>query len=116
MQRVQIFGGDFGDGRVEFSFCFLSGAKACRNLQVPSKARVSARDIQQHLRANCERDDLHAIDWCSKLVLPGEPFRELDFTHDNDILGLVEVRRILASTPGVVSLHVIREPLWNCLI
>lgn len=104
------------DESIVVCFRLLSGAKACKNFEGSSEARVTARDLQQHIREHSARDDLHAIDWHSKLVLPGQPSRELDFAYDRDVLGLVEVRTMLAQTQGVVTLHVIREPLWNCLI
>ena len=108
-----IRAGDGMEELIEIRFALLSGESACVPLEVSSKARVDALDIRRHLRAHSEKDDLRKLDWDSKLLIPGLPPRVLDFKQDCDIFRLEEVRNTLASTPGVLSLQVIRLPLWE---
>ena len=106
-----------GDGMeelIEIRFAHLSGESACVPLEVSSKARVDALDIRRYLRGHSHHeDDMRKLDWHSRLLIPGPPPRVLDFEQDCDIFRLEEVRNTLASTPGVLSLQVIRPPLWE---
>ena len=106
--------GDGVEELIKIRFCLLSGDQVCDALEVSSKARVDALDIRRYLRGHSHHeDDMRKLDWHSKLLIPGPPPRVLDFKQDCDIFRLEEVSNTLASTPGVLSLQVIRQPLWE---
>ena len=93
----------------------LSGKAACPDLIVPSSSRPSAWDVRYHLRTFSEQDDVHKVDYDSHLVVAGPQPRQLDIKNDDDVLDLAEVRSLLVSSPGVVVLQVLRQPLWKDL-
>ena len=105
-----------GAGTVCIRFILLSGKTACQDLIVPSSSRLSAWDVRYHLRTFFEQDGVYKLDYDSDLVVAGPQPRQLDLENDDDVLALAEVRSLLVSSPGVVVLQVLRQPLWKCLI
>ena len=59
---------------------------------------------------------MHKLDYDSDLVVAGLQPRRLDIENHDDALALAEVRSLLVSSPGVVVLQVLSQPLWKCLI
>ena len=97
-------------------FMLLSGNAACQDLIVPSSSRISAWEVRYHLRTFSEQDDVYKLDYDSDLVVASLQPRQLNVENDDDVLALAEVRSLLVSSPGVVVLQVLRQPLWKCLI
>ena len=104
-----------GAGTVCIRFVLLASKAACQDLIMPSSSRLSAWDVRYHLRTFSEQDDVYKLDYDSDLVVAGPQPRQLDNKNDDDVLALAEVRSLLVSSPGVVVLQVLRQPLWKDL-